>query len=281
MKAEIKRAVDDKKPFFSYMSYYAVHGPFMSDKRFAADYAAADVPAKAKAFATMIAAMDKSVGDILDHLDNLGVAENTFVIFLGDNGSDAPLGPTHTVACAAPLRGKKGTHYEGGMRVPFIAAWAKPDPRNDHQKKLPIRVGTHSRRVGTIHDIFPTLLMVAGLTHDGVMDGADLSPLLAGGTLKREATFLMHFPHSHRSSYFTSYRKGDWKLVYHYHKPAGQRCELFNLAADRDESDNLAGAEPAQLKRMIEAMARALEEAGAQYVVSKQDSKKVLKPELP
>ena len=281
MKAEIKRAVDDKKPFFSYMSYYAVHGPFMSDKRFAADYAAADVPAKAKAFATMIAAMDKSVGDILDHLDNLGVAENTFVIFLGDNGSDAPLGPTHKVACAAPLRGKKGTHYEGGMRVPFIAAWAKPDPGNDHQKKLPIRAGTHSRRVGTIHDIFPTLLMVAGLTHDGVMDGADLSPLLAGGTLKREATFLMHFPHSHRSSYFTSYRKGDWKLVYHYHKPAGQRCELFNLAADRDESDNLAGPEPAQLKRMIGAMARALEEAGAQYVVSKQDPKKVLKPELP
>jgi arylsulfatase A-like enzyme len=114
-----------------------------------------------------------------------------------------------------------------------------------------------------------------------VTDGDDLSPIFAAGKLPREATFLMHFPHSHRSSYFTSYRKGDWKLVYHYHKPANQRCELFNLAADRDESENLALRNPAQLKSMIAAMTRALDEAGAQYPVSKNDSAKVLKPELP
>ena len=70
----------------------------------------------------------------------LGIAENTLVFFLGDNGSDAPLGHEHAVACAEPLRGKKGSHYEGGMRVPFIAAWAKPDAANEHQKRLPIAV---------------------------------------------------------------------------------------------------------------------------------------------
>lgn len=78
--------------------------------------------------------MDKSLGDLLDHLEKLAVSENTLIFFLGDNGSDAPLGHQHAVACAAPLRGKKGSHYEGGMRVPFIAAWAKPNANNPNQK---------------------------------------------------------------------------------------------------------------------------------------------------
>ena len=279
--AEIRKAVADKKPFFAYMSYYAVHGPFMSDKRFAANYAKADIPEKAKAFCTMIEAMDKSVGDILDQLEQLGVAENTLVFFLGDNGTDAPLGPTHAIACAAPLRGKKGTHYEGGMRVPFIAAWGQPNADHPAQKKLPIRAGAHVRQVGTVQDLFPTILQAAGMKHDGTIDGADLSPILAGGKIKRETVFLMHFPHSHRSSYFTVYRKGDWKLIYHYHKPAGERCELFNLAVDRTEAKNLAKTEPEQLKRMIAAMAEALEEAGAQYPRSKQDADRILKPDGP
>ena len=255
MKSAMSRAVDQKKPFFSYMSYYAVHGPFMADKRFAADYEKADIPPKAKAFATMIAAMDKSVGDLLDHLDTLGVAENTLVLFLGDNGSDAPLGPTHAVACAAPLRGKKGTHYEGGMRVPFIAAWAKPDPNHVHQKRLPVRPNTHTRETGTIQDIFPTLLALVGLDHKNKIDGINLAPALAGGSLDREPSFLMHFPHSHRSSYFTSLRSGDWKLVYHYHKGASDRHELFNLVEDPYESTNLAESKPDHLTRMIKTMA--------------------------
>ena len=67
-------------------------------------------PKPAQAFATLIEGMDRSLGDILDHLDALDVSRNTLVFFLGDNGSDAPLGDPHAVACAAPLRGKKGAH---------------------------------------------------------------------------------------------------------------------------------------------------------------------------
>ena len=126
-KPRLTQAVKDGKPFYLYMAHYAVHAPFHSDPRFAAHYKNSGKSAPAQAFATLIEGMDKSLGDILDHLDELGVAENTLVFFLGDNGSDAPLGHQHAVACAAPLRGKKGAHYEGGMRVPFIAAWAKPN----------------------------------------------------------------------------------------------------------------------------------------------------------
>ena len=66
----------------------------------------------------------------MDHLAAKGVAENTLILFVGDNGSDAPLGDTYGYFSSAPLRGKKGTCYEGGLRVPFIAGWAKSGKAN-------------------------------------------------------------------------------------------------------------------------------------------------------
>jgi arylsulfatase A-like enzyme len=278
MNAALKEAVDAGKPFFGYMAYYAVHAPFQANRKYMEHYAGVKVPNQAKAFATMIESMDTSVGQILDQLDSLGVAENTLVLFLGDNGTDAPLGKDLEIACAAPLRGKKGTHYEGGMRVPFIAGWAKPDPANENQKRLPVAAGMLSREMADITDIFPTLLELAGVAYKQPVDGDNLAPALAGGSLNRKPEFLMHFPHSHRSSYFTSYRLDDWKLVYHYTKPAGQRCELFNLMKDRSESNNVADSEPEVRKRMINAMARALEDAGAQYPIESQGSGTPLKP---
>jgi len=275
----IRQAVEEKKPFFAHMSHYAVHAPFQPDERFAQNYTESGKPKNAQAFATMIEGMDKSLGDMLDQLERLGAAENTLVFFLGDNGTDAPLGPTHTVACAAPLRGKKGTHYEGGMRVPFIAAWAKAAPENALQKALPIPAGVLSDQVGTIYDLFPTILNIAKVQyHESEIDGADLSPLLRGGKAQKAPTFLMHFPHNHRSSYYTVYREGDWKLVYHYHKPKEARCELFNLRDDRDESENLAAQKPEECRRLIKAMAAALEDAGAQYPLSKKGKNTPLKP---
>jgi len=260
------------------MSHYAVHSPFQSDKRFAANYANTKLKLTAKAFATMIEGMDKSLGDIMDQLEGLGVADNTLIFFLGDNGTDAPLGATHEIACAAPLRGKKGTHYEGGMRVPFIAAWAKPAST---QTALRIPAGVLTKQVGTIYDLFPTILSIVGVQHDGVVDGQDLSPLLAGANPKRQSSFLMHFPHDHRSKYFTVYRLGDWKLIYHYQRPAAERYELYQLANDPTESKNLTGSNPAELNRMVTSMIRALEDADAQYPRSKDDPRKILKPKPP
>ena len=92
----------------------------------------------------------------------------------------------------------------------------------------------------------------------------------------------MHFPHSHRSSYFTSFRDGDWKLVYHYlpeKNPAKARYELFNLAADPYEKQNLASTQPDVLRRMTKAMAAALESEQAVYPVD--DDGNELRPVLP
>ena len=269
----ISAAVREEKPFFAYMSHYAVHTPFQSDERFAANYTNVEKKSLA-AYATLIEGMDKSLNDMLDHLEKIGVAENTIVIFLGDNGSDAPAGGTHDIASSAPLRAKKGTHYEGGMRVPFIASWAKPDPDNTFQKERPIPSGAiNTTDIGVAYDVFTTVLNVAGGDYkEHIVDGIDLSPIFLSGkgsTANRE--FLMHFPHSHRSSYFTAFRKGDWKLIYHYDQnsgPSDDKIELFNLAADLDESTNLASSNPEKLQEMINAMNASLEETDAQLPIT-------------
>ncbi len=285
--AQVDAAVKDRQPFFLYFSHYAVHRPFNSDPRFAAHYKESGQSPEAQAFATLIEGMDKSLGDLLDHLDRLGVAENTLIFFLGDNGSDSPLGEAHDIGSAAPLRGKKGSHYEGGMRVPFIAAWARANAGNPHQSRLPIPAGVIQRQLASVDDLFSTLLAVAHTKAPAghVVDGARLDTLLSGRPdPKRPETFLMHFPHSpHRSDYWTSYRDGDWKVIYHYFPSevsGNSHYQLFNLARDPSESNNLATAEPAELRRMMEALIAALVKCDAQYPVA-DDHVTPVKPLLP
>lgn len=287
-KGLLTESVEAKEPFYLYLSHYAVHAPFQSDPRFADHYSDSGKPKSAQAFATMIEGMDKSLGDILDHLDSLGVAENTLVFFLGDNGSDAPLGGPHEVACAAPLRGKKGAHYEGGMRVPFIAAWAKPNADNPHQRRLKIPAGTIQSQLASVEDLFPTISRFVGAEspEDHIIDGKNLEILLTGKRDNARAErFLMHYPHApHRSDYFTSYRDGDWKVIYHYfpsEASEGSHYQLYNLAEDPFESNNLASSKPERLRKMVQALATSLEEHDALYPVAERDGSTPLKPKLP
>ncbi len=276
---EVNKAIDKvhaaNRPFFVEMSHYALHGPHQSDPRFAENYKDSGKPARAQAYATLVEGMDKSLHDILAHLDKIGEAENTLVIFVGDNGSDAPLGAAHAVASSAPLRGKKATHYEGGMRVPFIVSWAKPSSDSSMQKQFPIKPGVVTADFGSICDIMPTALSAAGVKMPvkHVVDGVDLSGYLKNHRGDKKQTFLMHFPHQHRSSNFTVYRDGDWKVIYHYAKPEGERVELFNLVNDPYESDNLAGKDAAKVKALLGEMKTALDDAGAQYMNSKDEAR--------
>lgn len=286
-------AVNEKIPFYLYFAHYAVHAPFDSDPRFADHYKDSGKPKSAQAFATLIEGMDKSLGDMLDQFDDLDIAENTLVIFLGDNGSDAPLGNQHDVACAAPLRGKKGAHYEGGMRVPFIAAWAKRNPENIWQKKLPIPAGGIQHQVAAVQDLFPTILELTQIKApaETIVDGKPLQTLLSGKLdPSRPDQFLMHYPHGiHRSNYFTTWRDGDWKVIYHtlpeipttgkHIQFEGGHYQLFNLSKDPFESTNLADTEPKELKRMMSGLIAELKKHQAVYPID--DTGKPLPPQLP
>lgn len=296
---QIADAVHAGQPFFLYLSHYAAHSAdnhqFETDPRFAKNYNKWELTpvghtwmeTDARSFATLVEGVDKSLGDVLDHLDRLGVAENTLVLFLGDNGSDSPWGGANEVASAAPLRGKKGSNYEGGLRVPFIAAWAKPSTSNPNQRRLPIATGTIQCQLAAIYDLFPTILALAGGEAPAarVMDGQRLDALLAGRPDPgHNETFLLHYPHATgRTIYCSSYREGDWKVLYHYFPSIvsdGGHYQLFNLRDDLSEQHNLATREPERLRRMMQALITALETQGAQYPVG-EDGKTPERPKLP
>ena len=280
-KGEIDKALTKDKPFFLHMSHYAVHSPFNADPRFAGNYKGKS--GSARAYATLIEGMDKSLGDLMDHLEAKGVAENTLILFLGDNGGDCHHGPLDGISSSAPLRGRKGAKWEGGIRVPFIAAWAKADSDNPWQKKLPILAGAICQEVGVCYDLLPTLVGQAGATvpEDHPIDGQDLSRLLVGQSdAAHRNTFLNHYPHPRRgeSHFFTTWRDGDWKVIYHYLEQGEARYALYNLAADPSESNNLAAKEPDKLRQMMRGLVDELNKYDALYPVQQG---KVLKPVVP
>ncbi len=272
----IDKSLENEKPFFLYMSHYAVHSPFNSDPRFADNYKQSTKPKNAQAYATLIEGIDKSLGDLMDHVTSKGEAENTLILFVGDNGSDAPLGPVHGYSSSFPLRGKKATCYEGGMRVPFIAGWAKTSNKN----MFPIASNSlHTDQIGTIMDIYSTILEISGAKNPAnhVVDGVSLLKQFSGeSNPDRSDHFMCHFPHSHRSSYFTTFRKGNWKLIYRY--KGKNRYELYNLSEDPFETRNLAKSEPGKLKELTKRMANRLEKEGALYP---SDGDHILKPVIP
>ena len=241
------------EPIFALMAFYAVHSPFEADPQFLANYPSDQT---GRVFAAMIEGMDHAVGRILKHLETLGIAENTLVFFLGDNGS---------VYSSKPLRGKKADRFEGGIRVPFIVSWAKPSDI-EIQSKWPIKAGTHhTESFGTILDLMPTILnLTETKAPEGyILDGYDLREVYAG---EIKQTFLMHFPHKHRSSYFTTWHNEDWKLIYQYH--GNPQLQLFNLAIDRSEHNDLAEEKPEILQRMLSEMNDALKDSGALFPIS-------------
>lgn len=271
MKKAITDAVRADKPFFAYMSHYAVHAPFAyPDPRFEANYP--DLKGAKLAFATMVEGVDRSLGDLCALLDELGVAEDTLIVFYSDNGSASPLG-------SRPLRGNKGTRFEGGSRVPLMMAWAKPDPDNRFQKRVPILAGSREHAMVNCSDMMPSLLQVAGVRHPEPerLDGYDITPYLSGKDAGRPQEFLIHFPHAHSNSLFSSYIKQGWKVIYQY---ATEEWELYDLAKDPYENRNLAMSSPERLQALGSAMIRELDQRGARYPVALEGGAAV-KPRLP
>lgn len=256
----VDKAVADDKPFYLYMSHYAIHAPFEADPRFVDRYKKAGLKGKAATFASMIESMDKSLGDILANIERHGITDNTVVVFMSDNGS--PPGMPQNL----PLRGSKLRPYEGGIRVPLLVRWPRVTKADS----------TISQYV-MIEDIFPTFLEMAGVQEyeqvGGPIDGVSFVPLLrAEGGYPKDRPLYWHYPHTYFQAPFSAIRQGDWKLIYHH---VDQRYELFNLANDLSEKRNVAADEPAIRKRLAAALGAYLAKFKAPMPIDKSTDKPV------
>ncbi len=246
-------------PFFLHQAYHAVHTPIQPKPDYKAKYAAKEVPEDSvhdnPAYAAMIQSLDEGVGRILAKLDALGVADNTVVIFYSDNGG---VGGYHRAGIKAgeitdnaPLKAGKGTLYEGGVRVPLIVRWpgvVEPGSRCD----VPV----------ISVDFYPTLLQIAGTPGDPdhKLDGQSIVPLLKqSGGWDREAIY-WHFPAylqgrggSDRTTPAGAIRSGPWKLIEVFEDG---RLELYHLADDISEKQNLAEAMPEKAEQLHEMLCK-------------------------
>jgi arylsulfatase A-like enzyme/phosphodiesterase/alkaline phosphatase D-like protein len=201
------------EPFFLYLPHSAVHFPLYPGKNFHGK-------SKHGLFGDWVEEVDWSVGQVLDTVRQLGLAENTMVIFSSDNG-----GQNRHGAINLPLRGGKGTTFEGGMRVPTIAWWPT---------KIP--AGTASDEIVSTMDILPTLTNLAGgnVPTDRKLDGNDIWPILSGSDDAKSQYEAFYF---FRGFNLQCVRSGDWKL----HLAGG---ELYNLKDDISEANNVAKDHP-------------------------------------
>ena len=233
-----------KQPFFLYLSHYAVHTALVGRPDLLAKYekkpGAGKGPRAARNnphLAAQLEAIDEGVGMIDRKLSELGLAGNTIVVFMGDNGGE------DRVTTNAPLREGKSTLYEGGIREPLIVRWPGV-----------ARAGSVCKTPVANYDFYPTFCEAAGIKPDPKqhLDGVSLAGLLKDPKTKlNRDTFYWHYPLAKphflggRSS--GAIRKGDWKLIEYF--DAGT-VELYNLAEDIGEKTDLAAKEPAKVAEL-------------------------------
>ena len=266
---EANRAMDktvaDKRPFYLYMSHYAIHAPYEADPRFLERYHKAGLKGMAATYASMIESMDKSLGDILANLKRNGIENNTIVVFMTDNG--APSGAPRNL----PLRGHKLRPYEGGVRVPLIVRWpGVVEPKS------------HCDQYVIIEDIFPTFLEMAGVTQydqiGGVIDGVSFVPLLKQAEgFPVERPIYWHYPNTYGQTPYSSIRQGDWKLIYHY---GPRKAELFNLRDDIGEQHDLAEQQPEKVDELSTKLTAFLRQSNAQMPIDKTTGQPVPLPDV-
>jgi arylsulfatase A-like enzyme len=214
------------EPFFLYLAFNAVHTPMEAPDKYTSRFPNITDPRR-RTFAGMLTALDEAVGRVLTKLREHGIEENTLIVFHGDNGGPTPV----NTASNSPLRGTKGTIWEGGIRVPFLMQWKARLPRGKVYDQPVIAL-----------DILPTAVVAAGGKVPPAVEGVDLLPALTSNAGAPHEALYWRFGAQR------AIRKGDWKLV-----DPGRGWELYNLRTDIGEAKNLAASEPQRVNEMIAA----------------------------
>lgn len=232
-----------KDPFFLYLAFNAPHSPWQAPLELKERFGDV-VPEVMALYAAMIYSMDRNIGKVLSQLDQSGIAENTLVLFVSDNGPEwgrnypafnwPPDWDSTIVGSAGPFSGRKAQFLEGGIRVPFIVRWPavlKPG-------------STYGKPVSTLdlYETFRVLAKGSPLQTDGV----DLLPFLAGET-ERSPHEVLFWQGGKTAPVYA--RMGDWKIMVPQNNAPPQ---LFNLAQDAAEQKNVAGEHPGTIGQMLD-----------------------------
>jgi arylsulfatase A-like enzyme len=235
---------DPSRPFFLYVPFTAPHSPMQAPEATIEKYEALPNELNRRVYAAMVDEMDQAVGRILDTLDKEGLADNTVVLFVSDNGGSTQFGGVNT-----PLRGEKGQTWEGGIRV--VAAMRYPGK---------LEAGSRMAQMMTVMDVLPTLAAAAGVKVEPTsqLDGQDMWPALATGkTIPRQSPvgFVSEIPLP--GLIHTAIFDGPWKLVQVLREKQTEtqlRTFLFKVADDPNEENDLADANPEVVERMSKLM---------------------------
>lgn len=272
----LDKPIAEGKPFFLYMSHYAIHVPYDADERFTHNYRQSNgqgvfdpmlhAPLNEQEInhAALVEGMDKSLGDLMRFIDSKpDVARNTIVIFMSDNGGqaiDVRQGrPNYDQNF--PARGGKGSALEGGIHEPMLVYWPGVT-----------RPGTQNNNRVMIEDFFPSLLEMAGIRNyrtSQVVDGHSFVPLLRNPKLHRQRQIVWHYPHfwttgiSERDGYgpYSSLMMGHMHLIYYWRT---RTCELYNVARDIGEKHNLAPQQPKRTAKLKGRLFKMLKDYRAQ-----------------
>lgn len=251
-----------ERPFFLYMSHYAVHIPIDKDPRFYEKYLKKGLSEKEAAYASLVEGMDKSLGDIMKWLEDNELDRKTILIFMSDNGGLATQPywrDGEPYQQNAPLNCGKGSLYEGGVREPMIVYWPGITAP-----------GSICNSYLMIEDFFPSILEMAGIERYRTIspvDGKSFVPLIKGtGDPSRGRSLVWNFPNIWGNSgpglnLNCALRNGDWKLVYYYE--TGKK-ELFNIKEDISETKDVSEENPGIVRKLSRKLGRYLRSVDAQ-----------------
>lgn len=260
----MENQVKEGNPFYLQVSHYAVHLGITYTKNSLDKYKEIEPGKKhhIPEFAAMTEDLDAGIGLLLDKVKELGLLDNTYIIFLSDNGgrSSQTIGGKQNAPRNFPLREGKGRMYEGGIRVPFVVAGPN------------IKANSYSHVPVTGLDILPTLADLAGYNGKlpDVLDGGSIKNVVQNegkGDVERERPYLI-FHHAVDRKAQSAIREGDYKLVKTW---KGNHLELFDLSKDISEANNLAEKMPEKVKELDKKLVSFLNEVNAE---TKQTKKK-------
>jgi arylsulfatase A-like enzyme len=244
-----ERARRPDEPFFLYLAYNAPHFPIEPPAEWLAGVRqrAPDLSEERARNVAFVEHLDANIGRVLDAIRELGLDRTTVVAFTADNGGSLPHAQHND-----PWRGGKQSHYDGGLRVPFVMRWPPG-----------IAAGSRSGYQGLVFDLFPTFLELAGAPLPADLDAVSLAPALRGQPMppSRELYFVRREGgQAYGGKSYEAIIRDGWKLM---QNDPYSPLELYNLDDDPYEQRNLAAANPERVKELAGALRRHVQRGGS------------------